>query len=110
MYSFGVAVYNLPEYDSIWTTNERIRTYGQYLARQVSVGFSIDPAERVEPILAMPAQVFPEKIFIKEKSRAIDIAKSNWASVALWCDGSKLDQGGAGAAVVWKENDNEWNT
>ena len=40
----------LPEYDLIWSTNQRIKTYGQHLAKQVSVGFSIDPAEGVEPI------------------------------------------------------------
>ena len=103
---------DLPEYDSIGTTNERIRTYGQHLAKQVSVGFSIDPAEGVEPISARPAQVFPGKIFIEEKSRATDIAKSSHADLNFWCDGSKLDQGGAGAAVVWKENrdDNLWTT
>ncbi len=53
--------------------------------------------------------MFPGKIFIEEKSRAIDIAKCNRANVTLWCDGSKLDQGGAGAAVLWKKNDNEWS-
>lgn len=30
----------------------------------------------------------------------------------LWCDGSKLDTGGTGAAVVWKSNcrGEEWQT
>ncbi len=91
---------DLSESDSIWLTAQRIKTYGQHLAQQVSVGFSIDPTEGVEPISAMPAQVFPGKIFIAEKSKATDIAKEDQADYALWCDGSKLDQGGAGAAVV----------
>lgn len=38
-----------PEYDSVWATTQRIKTSGQYLARQVSVGFSIDPAEGTGP-------------------------------------------------------------
>ncbi len=51
---------DLPEYDSIWTKNQRIRTYGQHLARQVSVQFSINLAEGVEPILTdIPVQYFP---------------------------------------------------
>ncbi len=103
---------DVSEYDSIWLTAQRIKNYGQHLAQQVSVGFSIDPAEGVEPISAMPAQVFPGQIFIEEKNRAVDIAKNDHADLTLWCDGSKLDQGGAGAAVVWKENrqSNEWIT
>ena len=28
---------DLPGYDMVWTTNQRIRNYGQHLARQVSV-------------------------------------------------------------------------
>lgn len=39
-----------PELDYIWASNQRITTYGQQLARQVSVRFSIDPAEGTEPI------------------------------------------------------------
>lgn len=91
---------DLPECDSIWSTTRRIRTYGQHPARQVSIGFSIDPAEGVEPISAMPLQVFPGKVFIEERSRAIRMAKENLSDLTLWCDGSKLDQGGTGAAVV----------
>ena len=97
----------LPEYDLIWSTNQRIRTYGQHLAKQVSVGFSIDPAEEVEPISAMPVGVFPGKIFMEEKCTTIEIAKRGQADLILWCDGSKLDQGETGAAVVWKQG-NEW--
>ncbi len=34
-----------PKIDSIWASNQDITTYGQQLARQVSVRFSIDQAE-----------------------------------------------------------------
>ena len=101
---------DLPEYDLVWTTNQRIRNYGQHLARQFSVRFNINPAEGVELILAnMPAQYFPGKIFMEEKSRAIEEAKNDQANLSLWCDGSKLSKGGAGASVVWKL-DNKWPT
>lgn len=101
---------DLFESDSIWLTAQRIKTYGQQLVEQVSVGFSIDLAEGVEPISAMLAQVFPGKILMEEKTRATDFTKGDRADFTLLCYGSKLDQGGAGAAVVWKENrqDNEW--
>ena len=99
----------LPEYDLIWSTSQQIRTYGQHLAKQISVRFSIDPAEGVEPIIAMPAEVFPGKIFVEEKCRAIEIAKRDQADLSLWCDGSKLDKGETGAAVAWKQGD-EWLT
>ena len=95
---------DLPEGDSIWSTIQRIRTYGQHLARQISVGFCINPAEEVEPILAIPPQVFPEKVFIEDRNRAIQMAKKRLANLTLWCDGSKLEQRGTGAAVVWKRN------
>ena len=64
----------LSEYSS---TAQRIKTYGQHLAKQVSVGFSIDPAGEVEPISAIPVEVFPEKIFMEEKCRATKIAKAD---------------------------------
>ena len=58
-----------PEDDLYWITGRRIRTYGQYLARQVLVNFSIDPAEGVEPILEPSTATFPGNIVIEEKIR-----------------------------------------
>ncbi len=103
---------DVSEYDSIWLMAQCIKNYSQHLAQQVSVGFSINPAEGVELISAIPAQVFLRQIFIKEKNRAVDIAKNNYADLTLWCDRFKLNQGGAGTALVWKENrqSNEWIT
>ena len=99
---------DLPEYDLVWTSNQQIRNYGPHLARQVSVQLSIDPAEEVEPILPnMPAQYFPGKIFMEEKSRAIEEAKNDQANLSLCCDGSKLSEGGVRTSVVWKL-DNKW--
>ena len=81
-----------------------ITTYGQRLARQVSVKFSIDPAEGTEPIRAMPGSSFPGKLIIKDRNRAILKAKVEMAYLKLWCDGSKLDKRTA-AVVVWKKED-----
>ncbi len=89
-----------PELDSIWASNQHITTYGQQLARQVSVRFSIDSAERTEPIWTIPSSVFPGELIIEDINRAILEAKAGSGNLKLWCDGSKLDNGGTGAAVV----------
>lgn len=93
-----------PEDDLHWITAQRIRTYGQHLARKISVNYSIDPADGVEPISETSTATFSGKIVAEEKNQAIGRAKTETANFVLWCDGSKRDEGGAGAAVVWKEN------
>ncbi len=50
------------EQDSIWASNECVVTYGQQLARQVSVNFTIDPAKGTELIQAVPNSFFPGKL------------------------------------------------
>ncbi len=91
-----------PEHDSAWAGNGPIATYSQRLARQVSIGFTIDPAKGTEPVWAALYSVFPGELIIEDRKRAILEAKSRKAHLKLWCDGSKLDKGGIGAAVVWK--------
>ena len=92
----------LPENDEIWSLNQKVRTYGQHLARQVSVGFSIDLAEGVEPGLHLKPAEFLGKIIIHEAKVAIKEAQEDRSDLTLWSDGSKGESGGAGAAVVWK--------
>lgn len=41
----------LPENYEIWFSGQKVRTYGQRLAQQVSIGSSIDLAEGVEPVI-----------------------------------------------------------
>lgn len=41
---------------------------------------------------------------IQEPKTAIGEAKKDVSDLALWSDGSKLESGGAGAAVVWKNS------
>ena len=33
-------------------------------------------------------------------------AKKGTADLTIWCDGSKLDRGETGAAVVWRNEEN----
>ncbi len=44
---------------------------------------------------------------MEEKYKAIEKAKKDKTNLPLWCDGSKLNQGGTGVAVVWKLG-NKW--
>ncbi len=44
---------------------------------------------------------------MEEKRRTIEEDKKDQADLTLWCDGSKLNQEGTGAAVVWKL-ENSW--
>lgn len=64
------------------------------------MGFSIDLIERVELIFTIPAQVFLRQIFIKDKNRAIDIAKNDYTNFILWYDRFKLIQRRTRAAMV----------
>ena len=89
-----------PEHDSAWASNGPIATYSQRLARQVSIRFTLDPAEGTEPAWAIPNSVFAGELVIEDRNRAILEAKFGNAHLKLWCDGSKLDKSGTGAAVV----------
>lgn len=95
----GCQLGELPESTLIWTQNARPTLYGQWLAWQVTVEHSIDPAEGVEPVEMMePGNVFTGDIVIECKKQALQEAKKYGAGLVLWTDGSKLDQ-----AVCWKD-------
>ncbi len=91
----------LPEKNEIWSLSQKVKTYGQRLAQQVSIGFSIDLAEGVEPVIHQKSAEFPGEIIIQEVKKAMDEAQKDTSDLALWSDGSKAESG-AGAAVVWK--------
>ena len=65
-----------PELDSIWANNQNIAIYGQQLAYQVFIRFSIDPAKKTELIWTILCLVFPRELVINDKNRAILEAKA----------------------------------
>lgn len=79
-----------------------MKNYGQHLAQQVSISFSIDPAYGVEPVVHQKPMEFPGKIIIQEAKAVIWEAKNDRSCLALWSDESKVELDGAGTAVVWK--------
>ena len=70
-----------PEKDAIWASNERITTYGQRLARQISIKGCIGPAEGAEPVVTSSRLTFPGKLIVEGTTMEPDLE--------LWCDGSK---------------------
>lgn len=60
--------------------------------------------------MASSRLAFPGKLIIEGRDEAIHEGIVGRYDLKLWCDGSKLDTGGTGAAVVWKTNCNseEW--
>ena len=60
-----------PEDDGIWAQQQKARNYGQHLAQQVSIGFCIDPAYGVEPVVHQKPTEFPSKIIIQDEKTAI---------------------------------------
>ncbi len=77
-----------------------MKTYGQRLAQMVLIGFSYDPAEGTGLISTVPVCIFPWKLVVEEKIRAMNLAKGEIADLTLWCDWSKVDQDEAAVEVV----------
>ena len=86
----------------MWTENARPTLYGQWLAWQITIEHSIDPADGVEPVETMEPDKFQGAIVIQAKKDAIKEARKYRPGLVMWTDGSKLDQR-VGAAVCWRE-------
>ena len=65
-----------PEHDLTLAYNGTIVNYSQRLARQISIGFNIDPAKGTEPVQTIPNSVFPRKLIIEDKKKVIIEEKS----------------------------------
>lgn len=50
--------------------------YGQQFVRQMSSRFSIDPAEKTEPICSIQISVFTEQLIIEDEKKTILNAKA----------------------------------
>ena len=57
--------------------------YGQRLARNISVKFIIDPAERTEPIRSIPSFKFPRKLDVEDRNKTIFEAQKGIADLKL---------------------------
>lgn len=66
----------------------------------MSVGFSVDLAEGVEPVIHLKPVEFIGKIIIQKSKVAIKKVKKDMSDLIFWSDRSKKEVGGAGAAVA----------
>ncbi len=96
----------------IWAEQVKPREFGHLLAQKVSSNNAIDPADGVEPVDGMRfTNKFSGTIIIEEEKRAVQEARRYRTGTVMWVDGSKLDQGNAGAAVCWKDKvSNNWKS
>ena len=93
-----------PENILLWAKNGKANTYGHWLARQIFLTRCVDPTYNVEPVeRAWCLNEIPGQVIIKPAKRAIQDANSSQTGLVLWTDGSKLNSGKTGAAVVWKD-------
>jgi ribonuclease HI len=96
-----------PDGDIDWAIGEGRTWLGYHLARKIAMGDCIDPAEGVEPIVETRPDYFPGVIHVENTETATKTAKDPTQSgLVLWSDGSKLETGGTGAAVVWNRDEN----
>lgn len=51
---------------------------------------------------------FPGDVIISEPKTAFVEAQKDTSDLALWVDGSKLDSGGTGVAVIWRNTFSNW--
>ena len=88
----------------MWTQDTRPTIYGHWLAWQITVQHSIDPADGAEPVEKInPEFQFQGKIVVKCRKQALEEAARYRTGLVMWTDASKLDQGKTGAANCWKD-------
>ena len=69
----------------------------------MTVNHAIHLADRVKPVeIIQPDTSFSGKIFINNKSQTLRNVRKDYASLVIWADGSKLNDGKCKAAVCWK--------
>ena len=61
----------LLENDKIWSLNQKVGIYNQHLVQQVSISFSINLTEEVEPVFYLKPAKFLWKIIISKAKIAI---------------------------------------
>lgn len=94
----------LPENNLVWTQDARPALFGQWLAWQIIIDHSIDPADGVKPVtIIKPGTQFQGKVVIECKQQALKEAKKDTTGLTIWTDGAKLANGNCGAAVCWKD-------
>lgn len=74
----------LPEDNLMWTQNTRPSSYGQWLAWQLTIDHSIDPADGAEPVkIIKPDTKFVGEIIIDSKIQALREARKSRTGLTM---------------------------
>ncbi len=69
-----------------------MKYFGQYLSRQVSVGFSIKLLKRIKPVVSITPTKTDAIIVVQNSALALKAAKEEQPELVLWSDQSKHNQ------------------
>ena len=83
---------------------------GQHLARQFANILPADPSEGFESTIQTTSSQFPGQIEVLPGPEAIVAAQSLTPGLAVWSDGSRLENGKCGAGLAWQEPGGAWKT
>ncbi|ODM21420.1 hypothetical protein SI65_02263 [Aspergillus cristatus] len=83
---------------------------GQHLARQLASILPADPSEGFESTIQTTSSQFPGQIEVLPGPEALAAAQSLSPRLAIWSDGSRLENGRCGAGIAWQEPGGTWKT
>ncbi|ODM14581.1 hypothetical protein SI65_09926 [Aspergillus cristatus] len=83
---------------------------GQHLARQLANILPADPSEGFESTTQITSSQFPGQIEVLPGPEALAAAQSLSPGLAIWSDGSRLENGRCGAGIAWQEPGGTWKT
>ncbi|ODM18159.1 hypothetical protein SI65_06030 [Aspergillus cristatus] len=83
---------------------------GQHLARQLANILPVDPSGGFESTTQTTSSQFPGQIEMLPGPEALVAAQSLPPELAIWSDGSRLENGKSGAGIAWREPGGTWKT
>ena len=83
---------------------------GQHLARQLANILPVDPSGGFESTTQTTSSQFPGQIEMLPGPEALAAAQSLPPELAIWSDGSRLENGKSGAGTAWQEPGGTWRT
>ena len=70
----------------------------------------MDPSEGFETTIQTTGGQFPGQVEVLPGSEALAAAQSHLPRLAIWSDGSRLENGRCGAWLAWQEQGGAWKT
>ncbi|KAL2012180.1 hypothetical protein VTN00DRAFT_4898 [Thermoascus crustaceus] len=103
-----------PEGDMVWAERSARRqgpwSLGQQLAYQLAGTIPIDPSGGFEETVKTSPASFPGQIKTLSTDQALKAAQEARPGLSLWSDGSRLENGQAGAGIAWQNPQGVWQT